>query len=99
MHDFLISLLVILGNVLGFYLTIIVARVIVHLLVTFNILNTTNTLVTFTHDAVAALVDPVTDKLKVLMPFLVFKSVDLSPVALFLLVQILQAFLIALALL
>lgn len=91
----LTSLVILTNNLLGFYLTLIFARVIMSLLVNFGILNGKNTIVSFVHDATAALVDPVTDRLTKLLPFLVFGSVDLSPVALYFIVQILQTVLLS----
>lgn len=94
----LTTLVVLLNNLLGAYLTLIFARVVMSILVDFKILNGANAVVAFIHDATAALVDPVTSKLTSLMPFLVFGSVDLSPVALYILVQIVQALLLSLVL-
>jgi uncharacterized protein YggT (Ycf19 family) len=98
MSHLLVSLVVLLNDALGFYLTLIIARVIMGLLVNFGILNGTNAVVAFFHDAVAALVDPITAKLTSWMPFLVFGSVDLSPVALYIIVQIVQVGLLSIIL-
>jgi len=84
-------LLVALNNVLAAYLVLIIARGVMGLLVHYGILNATNVIVADVYGLTAILVDPITTRLKALLPFLVQGSIDLSLVALYIVVQLIQA--------
>lgn len=93
---FLKGLVLIVNNVLGFYLTLIVARVILSWLINLGILNGSNKLVALVDSVAGSLVDPAMDFLKKYMPFLVIGTIDISPVVLYILVEVLQVGLISL---
>lgn len=93
---FLTSLVVLINNAIGAYIFVLIARVVLSWLIGFGILNESNKLVSVIHTAAAALIDPVLDFLKKHVPFLVVGAVDLSPVALYLLAQVVQIGLLSL---
>jgi YggT family protein len=93
---FLKGLVLLVNNALGFYLTLIFARVIVSLLINFGILNPNNTVVNIVDKFTGAIVDPVLNLLKKYLPFLVIGSIDISPIVLYLLVEVVQLGLISL---
>lgn len=93
---FLKGLVLLINNALGLYLTLIIARVIISWLINFSILNPSNKIVSVIDEVIGALVDPVLNLLKEYLPFLVIGSIDVSPVVLYFLVQIVQLGLISL---
>jgi len=93
---FLSGLILLVNNVLGFYLTLIVARVVLTWLINLKILNGSNKLVGLVDSIAGALVDPAMNLLKKYMPFLVIGSIDISPVVLYILVEVVQIGLISL---
>jgi len=93
---FLKGLALLANNLLGFYLTLIIARVIVAWLINLHILNGSNKLVSMIDDLVGALVDPALNMLKTHLPFLVIGVIDITPVVLYILVEVVQLGLISL---
>lgn len=94
----LASLIFLINNILGAYLFVLIARVVLSWLIGFGVLNDSNKLVAIIHDAAAALIDPVLNKLKSVLPFLAVGPLDLSPVVLYVLIQVIQIVLIGIVL-
>lgn len=94
----LATLVFLVNNVLGAYLFVLIARVVLSWLIGFGVLNGANGLVSGVHEIAAAVVDPALAKMKKVLPFLVVGPLDLSPVALYFLIQALQIVLIGLVL-
>ncbi len=92
------SLVFLVNNILGAYLFVLIARVVLSWLIGFNVLNPSNKLVAIVHDAAAALIDPVLAKIRKVLPFLVIGSIDLSPVVLYFVVQVVQIVLVGMVL-
>ena len=93
---FLKGLVLLINNVLGYYLTLIIARVIVSWMIGLGILNPNNTVVNLIDKMSGALVDPVLDTIKRYLPFLVIGAIDVSPLVLYILVEVVQLGLISL---
>ena len=93
---FLKGLVLLLNNALGYYLTLIIARVIVSWLINLGVLNPNNTVVNLVDKMSGALVDPVLDTLKRHLPFLVIGAIDISPIVLYIAVEVVQLGLISL---
>ena len=88
------AIVFLINNILGMYIFVLMARIILSWLLGFGILNSSNKFVALIHNASAAMVDPVLAKIRKVLPFLVVGGMDLSPIVLYFLIQVVQIVLI-----
>lgn len=93
---FATGLVFLINNLIGAYVYVLIAYVILSWLIGFGVVNSRNPVVAFVNQITDALVEPVVSKLRKLMPFLVVGPIDLSVIALFFILQVVQLGLITL---
>ena len=82
------SIFVLLDSVITIYIWIVIINAVLSWLVAFNILNTQNRFVFSVLDTTSKLTDPALNKIRRFLPM--FGSIDLSPVALILLLMFIR---------
>ena len=91
MHEFLVPLVTVIEYAIEFFKYAVLASIILSWLVAFNVVNTRNRAVYVIGDALHRITEPVLRPIRRIMPDT--GSIDLSPIVLFIILYLIQAYL------